>query len=130
MFRLFHKIKGQSTLEYAILIIIIIGALLTIQVYIKRGVQGRLKSATDDIGDQYSPGNTNTLKTTVTTSNTAEFFGRDAAGVAAQGQSVSRIRVPEITNTSDKAQIANVDQEYWGKDQPAAAGGGNAPVLH
>ena len=51
--------KGQSTLEYAILIIIIIGALLSIQVYIKRGVQGRLKGAADDIGDQFSGGNTN-----------------------------------------------------------------------
>ena len=60
--------KGQSTLEYAILIIIIIGALLSIQVYIKRGVQGRLKSATDDIGDQFSPGNTNVIKTMTTTS--------------------------------------------------------------
>ena len=54
--------KGQSTLEYAILIIIIIGALLSIQVYIKRGVQGRLKSAADDIGDQFSQGNTNVVK--------------------------------------------------------------------
>ncbi len=44
--------KGQSTLEYAILIVIIIGALITLQIYIKRGLQGRLKSATDDIGEQ------------------------------------------------------------------------------
>ncbi len=48
--------KGQSTLEYAILIIIIIAALLSLQTYVKRGVQGRLKSATDDVGDQFSGG--------------------------------------------------------------------------
>ena len=72
MFKFLKKIKGQSTVEYAILIIIIIGALLTIQVYIKRGVQGRLKSASDDIGEQYSPGNTNYTSTVSTHSKTRE----------------------------------------------------------
>jgi hypothetical protein len=33
-------------------------AMLVGPFYIKRGIQGRLKSATDDIGDQYSPGTT------------------------------------------------------------------------
>ena len=66
--------KGQSTLEYAILIIIIIGALLSIQVYIKRGIQGRLKSATDDIGDQFSVGNTNVIKSMTTTSVSVDTF--------------------------------------------------------
>ena len=33
----------------------IIGAILTTQVYVKRGVQGRLKMSADDIGAQYEP---------------------------------------------------------------------------
>jgi len=37
------KSKGQSTLEYAILIIAITGALLTMQNYAKRAVQGKLR---------------------------------------------------------------------------------------
>ncbi|OGX09438.1 MAG: hypothetical protein A2Y06_04185, partial [Omnitrophica WOR_2 bacterium GWA2_37_7] len=39
---------------------IIIGviALSSMQVYVKRGIQGRLKSAADDIGEQFSPGYT------------------------------------------------------------------------
>ena len=41
MLQFLNQKRGQSTLEYAVLIVIIIGALLTIQVYIKRGVQGR-----------------------------------------------------------------------------------------
>ena len=45
--------KAQSLLEYTILIIIIVSAFLTMQVYIKRGFQGRWKQATDDLGDQY-----------------------------------------------------------------------------
>ena len=70
MLQYLNNKRGQSTLEYAVLIVVIIGALLTIQVYIKRGVQGRLKSAADDIGDQYSDGNTNEVKVTTTNSNT------------------------------------------------------------
>ncbi len=109
MFKL--KNKGQTTLEYAVLVIIIIGALLTIQTYIKRGVQGRLKSASDDIGDQYSPGNTNIVKTTRTISNSSELFG----GSLGQGVSKSKLTAPETTKTTENAAIVNVQQEYWGK---------------
>ncbi len=50
--------RGQSTLEYVILIVIVIAAILTMQVYMKRGVQGRWKSAVDDMGEQYDPNTT------------------------------------------------------------------------
>jgi hypothetical protein len=46
--RLLLKRKGQSTAEYAILIGLVIGALVVMQVYVKRGMQGRMKDATDD----------------------------------------------------------------------------------
>lgn len=49
-----HK-KGQTALEYIVLVIIVIGALLAIQYYFKRGLQGRWKAAVDDLGDQYDP---------------------------------------------------------------------------
>ena len=52
--------RGQSVLEYVVLMIIVIAALLTMQVYMKRGVQGRWKTAVDDLGDQYNP-NTTTI---------------------------------------------------------------------
>jgi hypothetical protein len=45
--------KAQSLLEYSVLMIIIVAAFLTMQVYIKRGVQGRWKQAVDDMGEQY-----------------------------------------------------------------------------
>jgi Flp pilus assembly pilin Flp len=45
--------KSQSMLEYTILMIIIVAAFITMQVYIKRGFQGRWKQAADDLGDQY-----------------------------------------------------------------------------
>ena len=107
MFKFLKKIKGQSTIEYAILIIIIIGALLTIQVYLKRGVQGRGKSSADDIGEQFSPGNTNYVSTVNSSSQTRE---ENIGGV----QNII-FDVDESTNIVSSMNIINVDQEYWGK---------------
>ena len=106
MLQYLNQKRGQSTLEYAVLIVVIIGALLTIQVYIKRGVQGRLKSAADDIGDQYSDGNVNSIKQTVRNSNTEEVFNA--------GTSSSAIKGAELTNTMENAVIINTQQEWWG----------------
>jgi Flp pilus assembly pilin Flp len=109
MLQYLNQRRGQSTLEYAVLIVVIIGALLTIQVYIKRGVQGRLKSAADDIGDQYSDGNTNVVMTTNTSKEQEETFG-----VIGQGVSQTNLIGNELTNTSSNSVILNTQQEYWG----------------
>jgi Flp pilus assembly pilin Flp len=98
--------KGQSTLEYAVLIIIIIGALLSIQVYIKRGLQGRFKSAADDIGDQFSAGNTNVRIAVTTTSETLDQFQ--------SGVTTSTLTAEEQTNTILNEFVINVQQEFWG----------------
>jgi hypothetical protein len=108
MLQYLNQKRGQSTLEYAVLIVVIIGALLTIQVYIKRGVQGRLKSAADDIGDQYSDGNTNEIKTTVRNSSTEETFGVSGIGIA------NSVLNSEDTRSTENAIIINSQQEYWG----------------
>lgn len=53
---MFKKMKkGQTTLEYVLLLTIVIGAFLAIQNYLKRGVQGRWRDAVDSLGDQYDP---------------------------------------------------------------------------
>ena len=101
-----RKMKGQSTLEYAVLIIIVIGALLSIQVYIKRGIQGRLKTAADDIGDQYSVGNTNVAIVTATRSNTHDTF--------VFGVTNSVLLAPESTTTTRNQLVTNAVQEFWG----------------
>lgn len=39
--------RGQSTAEYAILFAVVLGAIVAMQVYVKRGHQGRMKMVTD-----------------------------------------------------------------------------------
>ncbi len=50
------KRKGQSTLEYAVIIAVVVGGLVMMQHYVKRGYAGKLKSAADDMGQQFDPG--------------------------------------------------------------------------
>lgn len=54
MLRLLRR-RGQSTIELATMMIVVIGAFIGIQNYAKRGIQGRWKQAVDQIGDQYDP---------------------------------------------------------------------------
>ena len=98
--------KGQSTVEYAVLIIIIIGALLSIQVYIKRGIQGRLRAAADDIGEQFSVGNTNYTMTINSYSRTQESYNK--------GLQRSELLNDEWTNIQIEQNILNGVYEYWG----------------
>ncbi len=107
MYKFLKNKRAQSTLEYAILIIIVIGALLTIQVYIKRGVQGRLRQATDDIGQQFKPGSTNYRKTMTTNSKTQESF---ASGVT-RSQMIEADQTTEVYSQN----MIDVDNDFWGK---------------
>ena len=47
--------RGQSALEYALLIAVVVLALLAIAVYMQRGMRGRLKESTDQVGRQFDP---------------------------------------------------------------------------
>ncbi len=47
--------KGQTASEYVMLTVVILGALVATQMYIKRAIQGRWKSTMESIGEQYDP---------------------------------------------------------------------------
>ena len=97
--------KGQSALEYAVLIVVIIAALIAMQVYLKRGVQGGLREKTDQIGEQFSPGYTVGNYTTNTSSvSTEQVSNQDTL-------------VTITTQTQNRAGSENVEafgNEYWG----------------
>lgn len=42
--------RAQNVAEYSILIALVVGAAVAMQVYVKRGMQGRLKNAVDHTG--------------------------------------------------------------------------------
>ena len=60
------KRNGQTLIEYAVVIACVVAALITMQSYVKRSLQGRLRSASDQIGEQYEPGKmSGTITTTI-----------------------------------------------------------------
>ncbi len=90
MFR--RSLRGQSTLEYVILIGFVVAALIAMGIYMKRGVQGKLRESTDQIGEQYSAQNTTSEYTTVTNMQQNEV-------VAAGGASTTSISKNQQTKT-------------------------------
>ncbi len=54
------KKRGQTTIEYVLIFIIVIGGLIAMSVYFKRAMQGRWRAALDDLGEQYDPRFANT----------------------------------------------------------------------
>lgn len=106
-------LKGQSTLEYAMIIAVVVGALILMQQYMKRGVQGKLRESVDNIGGQYSAGNVKSTFTVTQTGNlvTRETFGLDDKATSFdQGVSHSKITsVPTVTRSAEgnDAEIIN-----------------------
>ena len=49
------KNKAQSTFEFVVLMIVVVAGFLTVQIYFKRGIQGKWQSTADDLGEQYDP---------------------------------------------------------------------------
>ena len=78
MFKLLKK--GQSAVEYTVLFMIVMGALISGGIYFKRGIQGKIRTSVDELGDQYDPtlGDSDVMHrlmsnttTTILTQNTA-----------------------------------------------------------
>jgi uncharacterized protein (UPF0333 family) len=98
--------RGQSTLEYAILILIVIVALLAMQVYLKRGVQGRMRESTDNIGEAYSPAYTVSEFTLTSASTTHETVEGPAQ--------TSKTELLDRTDTRTGSEtIPEYTSEYW-----------------
>lgn len=77
-----RKQKGQSVLEYAMIIAVVVAGLIAMQVYMKRGVQGKLRSSVDDIGAQFDAGNTNVTSHRSRTGTTVETVSSGVTNVS------------------------------------------------
>ncbi len=62
----YTKKRGQSTLEYVILVGFVVAALIAMGVYMKRSIQGKIRESSDQIGEQYSAQHTASNYTTTT----------------------------------------------------------------
>ncbi|MFH1202529.1 MAG: hypothetical protein V1674_06545, partial [Candidatus Omnitrophota bacterium] len=88
-----RKKSGQSTMEYAIIFVAILIAFLFIQTYVRRAVQGRLRGASDDVGEQFSVAgtmnyrvtrNTKTTENSAADGSTTTSFSKDSMSKSGQ----------------------------------------------
>ena len=108
-----RKHKGQTIVEFTVIFIIILGVMIAMRDYVKRGIQGRWKAATDDFGDQYDPRtvNSNIVYATLANSNSivSVVNGSDSStGQPQQGQWTSRTDSSNAVETkTGSTQIGN-----------------------
>ncbi len=98
------KSKGQSTLEYVILIGFVVAALIAMGVYMKRGVQGKLRESTDQVGEQYDAGKT-------TSSYRTHSYMKQSEKMLVGGG--TEVTINKGENYQTKTEIAPETVEKW-----------------
>ena len=66
--------RGQTTLEFALVVAVVAAALLSMAIYLKRSISGKLREGADSVGEQYHPTQTSgqhtlTVNSTVVTTS-------------------------------------------------------------
>lgn len=95
--------KGQSTLEYAVIIVVVSAALLAMQIYMKRGVQGKMRESTDSIGEQFDAVKT---ESSFTSSQSVGTTVQEIAGGVTNVYSGSGGGVPSETQESGSETVS------------------------
>lgn len=106
MFERLSRKRAQATLEYAVLIGVIIAGLIGMQVYIKRGFQGRLKESADSMGQQFSPGLTTSRHTVNTLTESTETLANEVT--------TTQIRTQQSNRVGNES-VPTSNQETWWK---------------
>jgi len=101
--------RAQSTLEYAVIIAVVVAGLIAMQAYMKRGLQGKLRQASDEIGEQYSPG-----KTTGTTTTQSSVTSTESVTVSG-GQPTTTSSNSSTQTRTHSENVGGESSEDWGK---------------
>jgi Flp pilus assembly pilin Flp len=105
--------KAQSTLEYGVIIAVVVAGLVAMQGYIKRGLQGRLRTATDQIGDQFSPNATEYDYTTETPEfTTTEQVTPVTVGNLTVSETDTLVTAQKQIRTGTE-KVLEYDKDYW-----------------
>lgn len=96
--------KGQYLAEYALIFSIVLAALITMQTYVKRGLQGRFKDATDEVivSLREAKGNLN-LPLQYEPYYTASKITTIANRIRIESESLSGEKETEIDNTTTRS---------------------------
>lgn len=101
-----YKSLAQSTTEYAVLLAIVAAALVAMQIYMKRGIQGRLRDLANQISpEQYERGSTVSNSTTHQEAYTTQVYGGGTYSPGPAGGS------SQVTTTTSNENITRSSSE-------------------
>ena len=103
--------RGQTTAEYAILIAVAVGAIVAMQVYVKRGIQGKVRGAMDHF-TSLGAAETGTIAQYEPYTASSDYDvsqSRSAVEAMAVGGSVAKTAINETT-TRTGSSTTGVDQ--------------------
>jgi uncharacterized protein (UPF0333 family) len=90
MLRILRNKRAQSTAEYAILIGLVVAALIAMQTYVKRGLNAKVKDATDIFATSINMGNTTQYEPYYLQQNTVTTQAQQENEFVARGGNVAR----------------------------------------
>jgi hypothetical protein len=99
------KNTAQSLIEYAILFSLIVAALFGMQIYLKRGIAGSMRSSADELGGGsfYSPGVMHSTTTIDTTTGTkSKSFVKDISPDYKESVTETTLTSSRTTNRVEK----------------------------
>lgn len=118
MKKLFFRL-AQSTTEYAVLVAVVVTALIAMQVYLKRGIQGRIKDLSGQLAPdgsngalQYEAGNTDALYTTTQKGTTVQSYIPGGKVITDTEEFIERRG--NDTVSPDEGGKAKGDSDYYG----------------
>ena len=106
--------NGQSTMEFALLIAVLVAALIAIQIFMKRGIMGKLRENTEQIGAQFEPHSATWNYTTKI--NGTQNEGLTSAGV--QTTTYTGNGVTQIKTGSEGIDANLADEQLFFKKAP------------
>lgn len=101
--------SGQSYVEFAALIVIVIGVLIVMKVYIMRSFEGKYHRLADQIGSQYDPNavNITSTETTNTTTNEYTAYGVNADNSTNYQDEIGSVIVSNTNISTNYNKIVN-----------------------
>ena len=100
--------RGQSTAEYAVVLALVVGAVMAMQLYVKRGIQAKVKAGTDSLNAAAIPG--------VTSLEQYEPYYVDT-----NVQTTQRQHVEEHYNAGAVGRQGTIDTTRQGQEQQGGA---------
>ncbi|MCM8790021.1 MAG: hypothetical protein NC916_03280 [Candidatus Omnitrophica bacterium] len=102
--------KAQSSLEFIITVTVIIAALLCMQVYLKRALQGSYRSSADQLGERYDPKNTTSDTNTWIDSSEISSISIDREPIEVGGRLKTKLKSTTTFNSEEFTTVRGWEQ--------------------